>query len=141
MILPWDNPAQRTILEGLPKAAYVAISPDVRWVAAGCYQGSGVKIWESSGKPHQDLPVRGNAGVAFSPDGRWLVITPAYGAVRFVLAETLAEIATFPARGVLCVSPDGGRMVTAVGNQVVQVWDLGRIRAQLQALRMDWSLP
>src|SRR5262249_24875228 len=52
----------------------VGISPDRRWLATGTRHGTGVKIWlAQSGQLVHDLPIQGNANVAFTPDGRWLV--------------------------------------------------------------------
>src|SRR5207249_2474686 len=55
-------------------AAYIAMSPDRRWLATATWHGTGVKIWDArSGRHVQDLPIEGNASVDFTPDGRWLV--------------------------------------------------------------------
>jgi len=54
---------------------FVAVSPDGRLAASGTWYGSGVKIWDSSsGRCVADLPADASATVAFSPDGRWLVV-------------------------------------------------------------------
>jgi serine/threonine protein kinase/WD40 repeat protein len=48
-------------------------SPDGRWVATSTWQGSNVKVWDTtSGMLAWELPC-GNANIGFSPDGRWLV--------------------------------------------------------------------
>src|SRR5205814_2149305 len=58
---------------GHANLGFVAISPDGRRVATGAWQGTGVKIWDGrSGQLLHELPVRGSAVVAFSPDGKWL---------------------------------------------------------------------
>lgn len=52
----------------------MTVSPDGRWAANGTWQGKGVKVWSTAkGAAAGDLPVRANATVKFSPDGRWLV--------------------------------------------------------------------
>lgn len=54
--------------------AHCAISPDSRWLAAGTRNGRGVRIWALQEKTAPvDLPIRGSAKVAFSPDGKWFV--------------------------------------------------------------------
>jgi serine/threonine protein kinase/WD40 repeat protein len=59
-----------------PACAYIASSPDGRWVAAGTYEGSGVRVWDAqSGELAREWEF-GDADVAFSPDGRWLALTP-----------------------------------------------------------------
>jgi WD40 repeat protein len=56
-----------------PGLRHSAPSPDGRWVATSTWQGSNVKVWDiASGALAWELPC-GNAGVGFSPDGRWLV--------------------------------------------------------------------
>jgi WD40 repeat protein/tRNA A-37 threonylcarbamoyl transferase component Bud32 len=54
--------------------AHCATSPDGRWLAAGTRNGNGVRIWplDEIGAP-VDLPIRGSAKVAFSPEGKWFV--------------------------------------------------------------------
>jgi serine/threonine protein kinase/WD40 repeat protein len=54
---------------------YSVPSPDGRWVATSTWQGSNVKVWDtSSGALAWELPCS-HANVGFSPDGRWLVTT------------------------------------------------------------------
>jgi serine/threonine protein kinase/WD40 repeat protein len=56
-----------------------AVSPDGRWVASGSHElraGAGAKVWDArTGEKVQDLPVGGQCGVQFSPDGKWLLTT------------------------------------------------------------------
>ena len=56
-------------LEAPPSTAFVAISPDGAWLAAGTRHGTGVRVWRL-GPPVEkvwDLPVPGAATVAFHP--------------------------------------------------------------------------
>ncbi len=55
-----------------PKAAFIAASPDGRWVATGSWEGPGVQVWDTRHNALAHLWNMGDAGVAFSPDGRWL---------------------------------------------------------------------
>jgi WD40 repeat protein/Flp pilus assembly protein TadD len=63
-----------------PQIARTSISPDGRWVATSTYWGrqSTIKVWDArSGQLVRDLPgegLNGDAWVAFSPDGDWLVL-------------------------------------------------------------------
>jgi serine/threonine protein kinase/WD40 repeat protein len=59
----------------LPNAAFCSLSGDGRWLAAGTWKGSGVRVWslENRDSPPIDLPAPGAATVAFAPDDRWLV--------------------------------------------------------------------
>jgi serine/threonine protein kinase/WD40 repeat protein len=53
----------------LVDARFVSLSPDGRWIAAGTWHGTGVRIWEAASGNHLlDLSVEGNANVAFGPD-------------------------------------------------------------------------
>jgi hypothetical protein len=51
----------------------IAWSRDGQFLACSTWKGTGVAVWEiQSGKLVKQLPVRGNAAVALSPDGEWL---------------------------------------------------------------------
>jgi hypothetical protein len=75
-------------LGGPPGMAYCAISRDGHWLAAGTLQGNGVRIWSlRDAAAPADLPIRGSAKVAFSPNNKRLVTgdTEAY---RFWITGT-----------------------------------------------------
>jgi WD40 repeat protein/tRNA A-37 threonylcarbamoyl transferase component Bud32 len=73
LVFPLSRPQEPTVLRGLPNLGCVSISPDGRWVAGGTWKGTGVAIWDTrSAERVKELPVRGSAVVAFSPDGAWL---------------------------------------------------------------------
>jgi serine/threonine protein kinase/WD40 repeat protein len=73
------NPDTRrpTLLLGHDHVLNIALSPDGRWAATGTFKGTDVKVWDLSQgerpEPVHTIP-SGWAGVAFSPDGRWLVV-------------------------------------------------------------------
>jgi WD40 repeat protein len=49
-------------------------SPDGQWVASSTWLGKGVKVWNArTGECVQDLANTEQAGIAFSPDSRWLL--------------------------------------------------------------------
>ena len=54
-------------------AAFLAASPDGRWVATGSYDGPGFQVWDTRRNVEAHRWDTGDADVAFSPDGRWLV--------------------------------------------------------------------
>jgi eukaryotic-like serine/threonine-protein kinase len=57
-----------------PKVSFIALSPKGQWAAVGTWRGNGTRIWDlhTGRQVGKELP-GGDAGVAFSPDGRWLV--------------------------------------------------------------------
>jgi WD40 repeat protein len=54
-------------------AAFLAASPDGRWVATGSWEGPGFQVWDTLRNVEARLWRTGDACVAFSPDGRWFV--------------------------------------------------------------------
>lgn len=57
-----------------PQMTFLSISPNMKWIATGAWQGAGVSVWETeTGREVCTLPVDEEAQVAFSPDGKWLV--------------------------------------------------------------------
>jgi|UniRef100_UPI0037835601 serine/threonine protein kinase/WD40 repeat protein len=56
-----------------PKAAFVSISPAGNWLAAGTWQGQGVRVWSLPEGRVTDLTVAGSANVGFNLDGKLLV--------------------------------------------------------------------
>jgi tetratricopeptide (TPR) repeat protein len=56
-----------------PTANFLAASPNGRWVATGSYDGPGFSVWDTLRNAEARLWSTGDACVAFSPDGRWLV--------------------------------------------------------------------
>jgi len=51
----------------------VALSPDAHWAATSTWHGTGTRVWDArTGRLARELP-GGDAEVAFSPDGCWLV--------------------------------------------------------------------
>jgi serine/threonine protein kinase/WD40 repeat protein/Tfp pilus assembly protein PilF len=79
LVLDLGKKNESILLGNHPNIARIAISPDDRWVATATWWGdnSVTKIWDArSGRLVRDLPAQileGDATVAFSPDGRWLV--------------------------------------------------------------------
>jgi WD40 repeat protein len=73
-VLDADTQRQTILEQSPPKLLHTAISPDGRWVAAGNWHESGVKVWNAaSGKFVRELPAPGSARAFFSPDARWLI--------------------------------------------------------------------
>jgi eukaryotic-like serine/threonine-protein kinase len=71
-----DRSGEKRVFGPHPGVAFVALSPDGRWMATGTFRGAGgVEVWDvSSGKPAVSLLRESEmTRVAFSPDGRWLL--------------------------------------------------------------------
>jgi serine/threonine protein kinase/WD40 repeat protein len=73
-VVNWDKPDNKVLLSNHRNLSRLSLSPKGTWAATGTWKGSGVRIWDAaSGKLIKELAA-GNAGVAFSPDGDWLVV-------------------------------------------------------------------
>jgi WD40 repeat protein len=69
-----DQGTKRLLDVSVPQAGFIALSPNGQWAASGTWHGNGTRIWDlhSGRQVGGELP-GGDACVAFSPDGRWLV--------------------------------------------------------------------
>jgi eukaryotic-like serine/threonine-protein kinase len=73
-LLPLKNPsAGRVLTTDVVGFSGGRLSADGQWIAAGSWHGSGAKVWDAqSGKLARQLTTK-DAGICFSPDGKWLV--------------------------------------------------------------------
>jgi WD40 repeat protein/serine/threonine protein kinase len=136
-LLDLTNPAQSLVLRGQPGMGRVAVSPDGRWAAAGCWQGAGARVWDcQTGRSVKDLlPKSWVVKVAFSPDGRWLVTAGDVG-VTFWEVGTWEPGLHIPCRGeCLAFPPDGRLLAVCDSPYVVKLFDPtdGRQLAALEA--------
>ncbi|MGH7968328.1 MAG: WD40 repeat domain-containing protein, partial [Limisphaerales bacterium] len=73
LLLDLANPTNMLSLRGHPADQFVALDPGGRWAATGAWKGTGVRVYDAStGQRLRELPVKGTACVAFSPDEHWL---------------------------------------------------------------------
>ena len=84
--------------------------------------------------------------MGFSRDGKMLAIAYSRYVVRLIDPASGRQLATLESpdpRHVswLGFSPDGSRLAAASETNVIQLWDLRRIREQLAAMKLDWNLP
>lgn len=127
----WDLDTGDALAEvKTPKPVWrLALSPDGKTVAFG--NGASVFVWDMSGHPLRTSEPQGVAdidGVAYSPDGRWLVSAGLDGAVRMWNAATLKPRGQFDghkgqALG-LAVSPDGRYAASCGRDNLVRLWRL-----------------
>ncbi|HEV3078773.1 MAG TPA: protein kinase, partial [Gemmataceae bacterium] len=129
-----ETTGKKTRLLKHANAAFVAISPDGRWVATGTWWGFGsaTKVWEAgSGKLVRDLPrseIQGDAEVAFSPDGQWLM-TGTPREYRFWQVGSWQPGPVIPREHAgspfrcLAFSPDSRTLAIAHSSRIVQLID------------------
>jgi WD40 repeat protein/predicted Ser/Thr protein kinase len=73
-LMPLDGEGESLQIHVQPGTTRLALSADAGLVAAGCYRGSGVRIWSTTdGKEVAHLaPEESDCTPQFSPDGRWI---------------------------------------------------------------------
>jgi serine/threonine protein kinase/WD40 repeat protein len=129
-----------------PDAHWVATSPDGRWVASGPFNGYGVKVWETRHGELERLllPDERIAAVAFSPDGRCLVISTndEFGFWEVGSWKPVRQISRERAdgnTGPMAFSADGKMLALSTARDLVQLVDpaTGRTFAKLQAPNSD----
>lgn len=76
-VLRLASDAVPVVLKGHPMISRIAISPDGNWVVTASWHGEGIRLWNAStGELTNDLaPDVGTAWPAFSPNGKWLMVT------------------------------------------------------------------
>jgi WD40 repeat protein len=128
-----------TVLSDGSNRSFVAVSPDGRWVARGNYGLSGVEVWDvPTRRIVQEWHLEGSAAVAFSPNGRWLVI--AAKVYQFIETGSWQQRYTIPGIG---GGNQGGRMAFSTDGQMIAITlacnliqlietDTGRVLADLQ---------
>jgi serine/threonine protein kinase/WD40 repeat protein len=75
-VLDWPGGVARTRQRAPENGCRPEVSPDGRWVAAGCWHGLEARVWDSrTGAEAHGLafPIPSHCRVQFSPDRQWLV--------------------------------------------------------------------
>ncbi len=143
----WDV-VRRQLAATLPgDAATVWFSPDGLWLVTAVwteYRFYHTGSWQPAHVIRTEGMEGGCGMVAFTPDGQKVAVAHAVGSVKLARPETGEEIATLMVAEPqiiesLCFSPDGSVLAAATSNQVIQLWDLRRIRQQLAVLNLDWD--
>ena len=143
-ILPrGDSPADgHTIASFSLDGHWLVCSSDV--TAASGYYFWEVGTWKrgpylarASGSSHEPL---------FSPDGRLIALSVSREQVRLAEAGTgraIAHLSTLQplASAPWDFSPDGTRLIVLTDQKTAVIWNLRRVRQQLQAMGLDWDQP
>jgi WD40 repeat protein len=127
--------------------AFLAFSADSRWLvtAAGKrYSFWQTGTWQRLDAIRYDGPAFGS--VAFSQDGTLLALSHARRTVQLLDAASRRELAQLTVSGSeqgygFRFNRDGTQLVMHGDSQLIQVWDLRRLREELAALGLDWDLP
>ncbi len=107
----------------------ISLRPDGLRLASGTWQGTDVKVWNAlSGQLELTIPLRDNAFVEFSPDGRWLaVMTPTdcllYDAVTLELNRRIKKPARAGYHGIAAFRNDGKVLAISYGRNSVRLID------------------
>ena len=110
--------------------AFIALSPDGKWLAANCYDKT-IKIWDTATLKIPYPTLRGHTGevqgLSFSPDGRRLASTSMDKTVKIWDSKSGQEILTL--RGHtngtqhVAFSRDGKRIASTSLDGTVRIWD------------------
>jgi serine/threonine protein kinase/WD40 repeat protein len=130
--------------------ARLAFSADGQWLVTSTSRAE-IRFWQvGTWEPHLriardysgDLP----SAIALNRESSMLAIEHSPNRVRLVGVPSGAELATLDTPGVnmpscMCFSDDGSLLVIGDEKQQLHIWDLGRIRAQLATMNLDWEPP
>jgi WD40 repeat protein len=132
---------------------WVTFSPDGRWLIASMYSDNDINPGHyffrvPDWKLEKIIPTpktTPDAGCVFSADGSLMALAISRRRVRLidtVSGKTIAHLSTLTEAGPrpLVFSPDGTRLVASTVHGSVLIWDLRRIREQLEPLGLagDW---
>lgn len=138
------------VATNLPAAfsAYAVFTPDGKRLVTA--SGEACSIWETGrwSMEHQlergdAAPIGGHAAMAHGSP--LMAVALSHGTIRLVNSETaevLADLTPPQPQSLLAFafSPDDN-LLAAIGNDTVQLWDLGELRRELTAFKLDWNLP
>jgi serine/threonine protein kinase/WD40 repeat protein len=116
---------ERTFHVGpLDACQHLAVSPDREWLVTGTEGVNGAQVWRLSDATRvAQLAIDGHARFVFSPDGKWLMPTPA--PCRLWAVGTWRETRQVGGEG-QCFSPDGRLVVVQDANRVLRLVEAGK---------------
>jgi serine/threonine protein kinase/WD40 repeat protein/Flp pilus assembly protein TadD len=148
--LVWDTKNPTEPIRQLPaNRAFVAFSPDGKWVVTGGpddYRFWKTGSWQAGPVFPREHHSEGPGPLVFAKVGRMLAIAYSDQNVRLIQPDSGKELATLSAPDPqiiwdLAFSQDGSLLAVATVNQVIQLWDLRRVRRQLATIGLDWDSP
>jgi WD40 repeat protein/tetratricopeptide (TPR) repeat protein len=123
------SPEPKLILNVQPRGGSASVvSPDSRWLAAGCWPNPGLRIWDlANGSVVKDIPVESWAHFAFSPDGRLFAVSTTAD-TRFWEVGVWEPGRQFPAhllgdRNFIAFSPDGDTIACVTPKRQIHLLD------------------
>jgi serine/threonine protein kinase/WD40 repeat protein/Flp pilus assembly protein TadD len=147
----WDAQTGRCLQELPARIARPAFSPDNRWLVIGTFleysfhQLEGSR-WQCRRRLPRDKGASSAGLVAFTRDAQMVAVAYSSRSIRLFDTAQWRELAAVSAPDSeelywLCFSPDGGQLAASTVAGTIQLWDLRRIRAQLQDMGLDWDPP
>jgi WD40 repeat protein len=126
-----------------------AFTPDERCFIAGNeneYLMWDTRTWSNVWRLARENSGGAHARVAFTRDGLVGALTLSAQTIRLFEPSTGREFATLTAPepqtlSWLAFSPDGTRLAATTQSSAVHLWDLGLIRKDLAAMKLDWDTP
>jgi len=142
----WDARSRQPIKDLLAESACVAFSPDGGWLVTGtvaeyCFWQVG--SWQAGLRfPRTDASFPGS--LAFTRDGKLLALAASDRTIQVIDLATRSQLATFSAPEPnlilwLRFNPEGDQLAAATQDNLIQLWDLRRLREQLAAVDLDWQ--
>jgi serine/threonine protein kinase/WD40 repeat protein len=134
---------------GESEAASMSFSPDGQWfttsIRGACCTWR-VGPWNAGPVATGKRSKVWTAPPAFSSDSRMMaVISSAQIVTLYDVARGKPLVSLTPADPHSlcgsCFSPDGGQLAVGAEDHTIQLWDLRRLRNELEALDLDWDLP
>jgi WD40 repeat protein/Flp pilus assembly protein TadD len=140
------SPELKLILDVRPAGGSSSVvSPDGRWLAAGCWPNPGLRIWDlANGNVVKDLPVESWAHFVFSPDGRLFAVSTTAD-TRFWQVGDWEPGRRFPKhllgdRNYIAFSPDGHTIACVTPKRQIHLLD-SKSLAELAILQTPSSQP
>jgi WD40 repeat protein/serine/threonine protein kinase len=142
----WNARNAQRLIDLLAEEACVAFSPDSRWLVTGtsreyCFWQTG--SWHPAFRiPRADATLPGC--LAFTDAGRTLAFSSSDRTIQLFDLETRTQLATLAASEpqmilALAFSRDGAHLAAATQDNLIQLWNLGRVQEEFATVGLDWG--